>query len=84
MATLAQMQTDLSNAEAALRALYNGVNFSSGGKLSVEITSQAKFLQDEIRRLKVSIAVASGNMTGTSQDRQGIDVERSSTNGDWV
>lgn len=84
MATLAQMQTDLASVETALRNLYSGVDFSSGGKLSVTISNQAKFLQSEISRLKLSIAASSGNLTGANQDRMGIDVPRSSSNGDGL
>lgn len=82
MATLAQSITDLAAAEAALRALYAGVDFSSGGKLSVTISNQMRELRLEITRLKLAIAVSGGTMGGVSQDRMGIDVDRSSTNGD--
>ncbi len=86
MATLSQMQTDLAAAEAALRALYTGVNFSTGGKgggsLSVTVSAQMAELRAEITRLKLCIAASGGTLTGANMERQGIDVDRSTDNGD--
>lgn len=88
MATVAQMQTDLAAAEAALRALYTAVNFESGsggaggGRIKVEVGEQVKFLQSEIARLKLSLAAAQGQLTAADQERTGVDADRSTDNGD--
>jgi uncharacterized protein involved in exopolysaccharide biosynthesis len=85
MATLAELQTDLETAEAALRALYTGVDFTSaggGGSLSVRVSEQIKALRQEIKYLRQRIAVAGGTLAAVSPRRQGIDVDDATDNGD--
>jgi hypothetical protein len=85
MTTTADMLTDLANVETEIKAMYSAPDFETGAgtgsRIKVTHSTRLEFLERRARELRMRIMVAGGTVTAEPA-LLGIDVERSTENGD--